>query len=328
MTTIHQLLEPYEPLFSDWGYRKLDSGKASPRFLSPNGSIIEYDSDGEQLKLVFIVGQSQQFRLLGPCWPANGEDELKLAVAAFWEFLVESGFRKLREELDLPDDMLAEQAVLYQVVDRYDARFKSRGFVKRLLGWRGPRFVSMDGKSVEYDHGGGGFMTLFLEVGEPTYLNLQSKMWAAECGETLEKAMAQSFEYLEQSGFRLLEEALRLPEEVWRDPDDSIDCWRTPCKIVVTWPVAWSVNDLVMAAKRSLPAYSQIPSLELLQMLDRKQSILIHNLSILEALELVQLLHPHGFTTEVSQGCGRDVIPEFGQLMIRSGGAGIDSVIE
>src|SRR6187551_506852 len=107
-------------------------------------------------------------------------------------------------------------AALGKALKQYGPLFAVRGFATRIAADRGPAFLSADGRSVVYDRIRGGDLRLFLCIGDPPFLDAESTWWPTGHAETLESAVAASWEFMETAGFRFLESPTSLSVTEWR----------------------------------------------------------------------------------------------------------------
>jgi hypothetical protein len=191
-------------------------------------------------------------------------------------------------------------AALGKLLDRYEPLFASRGYSRCPAQERGPSFQSCDGRLVIYDRIRGGSLRCFLSHGNPPFLTAESPWWNTDHDDTLATAVAASWDFLLAAGFAFLDSPTTLTVTDWRVRHNLLVRDSRPGHLTLTWPSSWSLNELVMAAKRSIPHYRSVSALDLRDQLATFRSISITDLSYLDALELVPLLSQQGFTTALN----------------------------
>jgi len=191
-------------------------------------------------------------------------------------------------------------AALGKLLDSYEPLFASRGYSRRSARERGPSFQSCDGRLVSYDRVTGGRLRCFLSHGDPPYLKAESPWWNADHYDTLATAVSASWDFLLAAGFAFLDSPTTLTVTDWRVRYNLLVRDSRPGRLTLTWPSNWSLNDLVMAAKRSIPHYRSLSALDVREQLAAVRSVSITDLSYLDALELVPKLSLHGFTTDLN----------------------------
>lgn len=191
-------------------------------------------------------------------------------------------------------------AILGKVLDKYNARFQDAGYPRRLAGERGPVFQSDDLRSVGYDRMKTGVLRCFLCLGEPPYIESETPWWPTSHADTIESAVEASWQFLLDAGFQFLRHPESLTPTQWRERYHILVRDYRRCCVNVTWPTAWSLNQVVMATKRSVPHYARFSALEIRQRLADVKCIQITDFSLLEAQELATALRAEGFLTSIT----------------------------
>jgi hypothetical protein len=191
-------------------------------------------------------------------------------------------------------------ATLGKVLDKYNARFQDAGYPRRLAGERGPVFQGDDLRSVAYDRMKTGVLRCFLCLGEPPYIESETPWWSTSHAETIESAVEASWQFLRDAGFQFLRHPESLTPTQWRERYHILVRDYRRCCVNVTWPTAWSLNQVVMAAKRSVPYYARFSALEIRQRLADVKCIQITDFSLLDAQELATALRAEGFLTSIT----------------------------
>jgi hypothetical protein len=190
-------------------------------------------------------------------------------------------------------------AALGKFLDRYETLFASRGYSRCPSRERGPTFQRCDARSVSFDRIKGGSLRCFLSHGDPPYLTAESPWWSTNHDDTIEMAVAASWDFLLTAGFTFLDAPTALAVTDWRIRHHLLVKDSRPGHLTLTWPGSWSLNDLVMAAKRCIPHYRSLSALDLREELAAFRSISITDLPYLDALEFVPQLTRNGFTTNL-----------------------------
>ena len=190
-------------------------------------------------------------------------------------------------------------AALRKALSRYDPLFAQRGFSIRAGQDSGQRFSTGDGRAVIFDRMKTGQLRCFLELGEPPEVEGESPCWETELGKTLDMAVAESWEYLTSVGFQFLDDPEHLTVTAWREQHNLLVRDFRKSVIQVTWPADWSLNQCVIAVKRSIPDYKKLTALQIREKLGSKSSILITDLSLLDAKEIILGIKAEGLTAEV-----------------------------
>src|SRR5215831_17384033 len=107
-------------------------------------------------------------------------------------------------------------ALLGKAIIPYVARFAERGYSDRSPGNRGPCFTTSDGRAVTYDRMKTGTLRCFLSLGTPVYVDAETPWWKTHHNESLESAVAQSWDFMQTVGFSFLDRPEQITVTEWR----------------------------------------------------------------------------------------------------------------
>lgn len=190
---------------------------------------------------------------------------------------------------------------LGHILDSYEPLFVSAGYARRSPEPQGPSFSAPDGRAVVYDRMKEGSLRCFLCIGPRPDVEAETPWWHTTEDATLETAVAESWHFLEAAGFRFLASPTDLTVTEWSAQHNLLVRDRRPARLTITWPAAWSLHQLITAAKRSIPRYQRLSALQIRAMLERQRMIVVSDLSYLQAWELLPQLQQQGFTADLQR---------------------------
>jgi hypothetical protein len=196
---------------------------------------------------------------------------------------------------------------LGKILARYAPLFAERGFDKKPgeAAGAGSFFADNKGRFVSYDRMKGGDIRCFLGIcsnsamdSEPG-IEAETRWWDTQQASTLESAVASSWEHLLECGFRFLDDPLELTPTEWRERYGLLVRDTRLRTMVISWPAAWHLNDVVIRSKRCIPGFTSLGALELHQRLKGHHHITAGSLPLANALELQQVIEVHGFSVRI-----------------------------
>src|SRR6266850_403802 len=126
-------------------------------------------------------------------------------------------------------------ATLGKVMNRYEPLFAERGFIARVGSQRGPRFITKDGRSVTYDRMKTGTLRCFLSLGIPAYLDAETPWWETGREESVESAVAASWNFMQSVGFSFLARPEQMTLTEWRERHNLLIRDYRKSVVHVTW---------------------------------------------------------------------------------------------